>query len=93
VFNHTSINAAHLILALSLDKRGAIWMEDRGFDVEQLREAMIPLLIRAKWKYSGSANDPEPVICTTTDVSNILEAAKRRAGERDNQPAALTDPR
>jgi ATP-dependent Clp protease ATP-binding subunit ClpA len=91
VHNHTSVNAAHLILALSQDKRAALGMEDRGIDVEQLREAVIPLLVKARWKYFGPASESDLVMSTTSDVSNILEAARRKAGERDNQPATLPD--
>lgn len=91
VLNHTSINAAHLILAMSLDERAAKGLEDRGFDVQELRRAMLPLLIGAKWRYSEEDDNPKPVISMTSDVADILEAAKRRAGERDNQPATLPD--
>jgi hypothetical protein len=91
VLNHTSINTAHLILAMSLDRRAAKGLEDRGLDVEKLRRATIPLLIGAKWRYSEEDDSPRPVISTTSDVADILEAALRRAGERDNQPATLPD--
>lgn len=91
VLNHTSINAAHLILAMSLDRRAAKGLEDRGFDVQELRRGMIPLLIGAKWRYSEEDDSPKPIISMTSDVADILEAAMRRAGERDNQPATLPD--
>jgi hypothetical protein len=66
-------------------------MQARNFDVKELRLGAIPVLIRTQWKYSNGSEPPPPEFNTTSDLSDILEAAKRRAGERDNQPATLPD--
>ena len=49
------------------------------------------MMLAAKWDYTDDRAEPTPVIRTSSDLSNILDAAKGRASERDNQPAALTD--
>ncbi len=91
VLNHARMNAAHLILAMSLDKKAAHGLKSRGLDVEQLRRDMMEMVLNAKWDYTDDQAEKRPVISTTSDLSDILDAAKRRAAERDNQPAALTD--
>lgn len=91
VLNHPRMNAAHLVLAMSLDKKAALGLKSRGLDVEQLRQDMMHMVLAARWDYTDDQAEPTPVIRTTSDLSNILDAAKRRASERDNQPAALTD--
>ncbi len=91
MLNNTSVGTAHLLLAISLDERAAPGMQIRNLDVKQLRLAALPVLIRTQWKYSDGEEPPPPEFNTTSDLSDILEAAKRRAGERDNQPATLPD--
>ena len=49
------------------------------------------MVLDEMWEYSEDRADPQPLIRTTSNLSNILEAAKARVAERDNQSAALPD--
>jgi len=91
MLNNTCVGTAHLLMALSLDERAAPGMKARDLDVKELRRAALPVLIRTQWKYSNGSEAPPPEFNTTSELADILEAAKRRAGERDNQPATLPD--
>ena len=84
------VGTAHLLLALSLDERAA--PDGNSQPRRQTAKAGRPASADPhpmeifQWE-----EPPPPEFNTTSDLSDILEAAKRRAGERDNQPATLPD--
>jgi hypothetical protein len=83
--NHTSITAAHLVLALTLDPRSSKRLRDQGVDIDRVRETAVQLLAKYNSVYSSGmspvGNGPAPA----SDFADILESAARFAKEREDE--------
>ena len=82
--NHTSVSAAHLALALTLDPRSSRRLRDQDVDVDLVREAAVQFLAKYNSMYSSGApavDEPQPA----PDLSDILETATRFAQEREGE--------
>jgi hypothetical protein len=82
--NHTSVSAAHLALALTLDPRSSRRLRDQDVDVDLVREAAVQFLAKYNSMYSSgtpAVEEPQPA----PDLSDILETATRFAQEREGE--------
>jgi ATP-dependent Clp protease ATP-binding subunit ClpA len=90
--NHTSVSAAHLVLAMTLDSRANRRLRDRGVDVDEVRETAIQLLAKHNNLYSDGQHDPAESPRPAPDLADILEAAARYAQEsEDEEEIKITD--
>lgn len=83
--NHTSVSAAHLVLALTLDPRSSRRLRDQDVDVDLVREAAVQLLAKYNCMYSSGASSASDEPQPSPDLSDILETATRFAQEREGE--------
>lgn len=80
--NHSSVSAAHLVLAMTLDPRATRRLRDQGADVDAVRETAVQLLAKYNCLYS-TPNAEAPT--AAPDLADILESASRYAKEREDE--------
>ena len=83
--NHTSVSAAHLTLALTLDPRSSRRLRDQGIDVDLVREAAVRYLAKYNCMYSSGALPAMAEPKASPDLTDIMEAATRFAQEREDE--------
>jgi hypothetical protein len=83
--NHTSVSAAHLALALTLDQRSSRRLRDQGVDVDCVREAAVRNLAKFNFAYAAVSGSAVAESKASPDLASILESATRFPQEKDDE--------